>query len=320
MLEINALVHLWQRIGYSPRSWEEIQDDFDEETEEVIGGIFTPVKTATNSVFAGICIKNLPSDIDQTEVVEFLCFNGLPEEHIDDISVSDNGTFFVKNLSDDLSKALIEKLHRAEFCEKRLFCNGVIPLSPAKLSSDGVDKSCIKPAAEVPQSSTSIVGAAETISLAASTTIPTPAILETDSTCLSTTLLSPGKSSISDVENLVRRHSLSLKNRTSPENSLACQLSRASPRPDFQNTNRLVNELKERLSDFGSCISDSSDHENLPKEPFTKESSDTDKNGSHSSTEKNGKKKKKRKIKFSPEQRETFLKKSNLLSSQKNSI
>ena len=32
------IFNLWQRIGYSPRSWEEIQDDFDEEAKEVIGG------------------------------------------------------------------------------------------------------------------------------------------------------------------------------------------------------------------------------------------------------------------------------------------
>ena len=75
-------------------------------------------------------------------------------------------------------------------------------------------------------------------------------------------LLSP----ISDQTNqnvnsdFTRRHSLSLVNRIPPENSLAAEiLGTLTHRPDMNRTQTLMNELKECILHFGSCVSEQSE-------------------------------------------------------------
>ena len=63
------------------------------------------------------------------------------------------------------------------------------------------------------------------------------------------------------IDQLVRRHSLSLKNRTPPQNSLAADLLN-TPRENLEKTANIIGEIKsmtDRLSDFASCISSDSD-------------------------------------------------------------
>ena len=61
-------------------------------------------------------------------------------------------------------------------------------------------------------------------------------------------------------DQVVRRHSISLDNRTPPKGSVAAELL-STPRPDLSRAKLLVSELKESLSDFGSCVSNTSDDE-----------------------------------------------------------
>ena len=92
-------------------------------------------------------------------------------------------------------------------------------------------------------------------------------------------------------------------NRTPPKGSLAEDLlSTNSPRSDLQKTKSALNELKDltdRLSEFGSCWSNSeSAHSDIPHEEC------------NSSKEKK-KRKKKRKLQVTPD-KDSFLKKPNL--------
>ena len=112
-------------------------------------------------------------------------------------------------------------------------------------------------------------------------------------------------------EDVVRRHSISLTNRTPPRTSIAADIL-ASSKP-FQNTKLAVDELKdltEKLSDFNSCISDSEGSTSSKVEETDGEKSASWK----SMNEKKRYKKNKRKNSTTPN-KDQFLKKSVLESS-----
>ena len=109
---------------------------------------------------------------------------------------------------------------------------------------------------------------------------------------------------------VVRRHSLSLQNRTPPRGSLAADiLETGSPRSDLLRTKSMLNDIKymaEKLSDFGSCLSSSSSGgENSEVE-------NSEIGDFKNLNEKKRNKKKKRKLKLTPG-KGTFLKKPNLV-------
>ena len=118
-------------------------------------------------------------------------------------------------------------------------------------------------------------------------------------------LLFPDKTVQEDNILFTRRHSLSLLDRTPPPGSLAADIL-LTPRPDLSRTHLLVKELKEHLSDFGSCISESSESDDLKNE------SDAESLGSQSMNERKRLRKSKRKIKVTPG-KDYFLKKPNLV-------
>ena len=172
---------------------------------------------------------------------------------------------------------LLNTIHGKVSFGRRLYCNGIIPLTPQK--NDKVQEVSRIPklvASGVEKSLSKDNGTSDTLAL-------------------------------DSVENLVRRHSLSLKDRTPPKESLAAGLLN-SPQFNLQKTSSLIAEVKnmtERLSDFGSCVSS------------TDEVSDDNEFQSNSCTTLNEKKrlkKSKRKNRESPDKNQ-FLKKPNLTTS-----
>ena len=103
-------------------------------------------------------------------------------------------------------------------------------------------------------------------------------------------------------------------NRTPPKGSLAGEILAMTPRPDLNRTKSLVSELRDCLSDFGSCI-ESSDNDG-GNSVDNKETSDEahEEPGQLTLNEKKRMKKSKRKSRETPT-KEMFLKRPNLLQS-----
>ena len=67
--------------------------------------------------------------MDNGEIVEFLCRLGLSE---DEIIFKTNGLVTVKNLNTEESKFLIEKINGHKFFDRKMYCNGITPMTPEK--------------------------------------------------------------------------------------------------------------------------------------------------------------------------------------------
>ena len=239
--------------------------------------------------------------------------NGLHDEKKDSISFRANGVVTISDLDSTTSKVLIDAIHGKTNFGRKLYCNGVIPLTPEKPStSPGT------PAGDAPQGTVGPPGTSP--STATGTTATSPPIISTDLHVTAAIDPPPNKSpaflaAVQTFENLelpsnsdvVRIHSLSSINRTPPMDSIAAQiLGSLTPRPDLLRTKSMLSELRdltERLSDFGSCLSSSSD-ENSGEE-------NSEIGGFKTMNELKRIKKKKRKLKLTPG-KESFLKKPNL--------
>ena len=127
------IIGLWQRIGYTPKSGDISLEEGEDEVDQVVDS-FTPVKEPTRDEekYAGVTIRQLPKDVDHGEVMELLCQSGLPEEKKDDTIISHNGIVSIKNLDNKTCKDLIDAVHGKVNFGKKLFCNGLIPLTPEK--------------------------------------------------------------------------------------------------------------------------------------------------------------------------------------------
>ena len=128
------ILNLWQKIGYQPKDYQEIDVS---EVSEVVkvqeGGIFTPLKeTSETGNFTGVLIKGFSKDVDQGEIVELLVRAGLPESQTESIHFSSSGSIQIKDLDNTVCTTLITALHRTSFENKRIFCNGIIQLTPEK--------------------------------------------------------------------------------------------------------------------------------------------------------------------------------------------
>ena len=73
--------------------------------------------------------------------MELLVKSGLPETKRKCVNISSNGTALVMNLDNTESIALIEAIHGRKFFDKKLYCNGYIPLTPAKTELSTTDQS-----------------------------------------------------------------------------------------------------------------------------------------------------------------------------------
>ena len=196
-----------------------------------------------------------------------------------------------------------EKIHHG----KKLYCNGVVPLTPEKKNNDQADLSEESASIAVPSIALSTEGSSK------STQSNHPGVTKSSSYITAREAFEHLDDSLSQQpcgNTLARRHSISLNGRTPPRNSLASELlETTATRPDFQKTRSIVTEVKElsdRLSEFSSCVSnqDSSENDSQDEREII---------GSYLKTPtlEKRRKKNKRKLKVTPD-KEFFLKKPNL--------
>ena len=304
---------LWEKIGYCPGKVD-LNSEINEVHESQDGGHFTPVKSDVQdtSTFAGVSVKMFPRDTDHAEIIEFLINSGLSEDHKDKILIKPNGTVIVNNLLSTECQELIAAIHNKFNFGRRLYCNGIVPLTPAKPNPPPAVSSTSTPPLPTTVTPTTTT-AVTTTDTTTSTSQDQPKIVPSLLSPLSPT--SPeqqfenfGPQSIipetpdvgymqqlSDLE-LVRRHSLSL--RSPPAGSLAGDiLGTTDPAQHYTKARNILSNLKEmteRFSDFGSCHSDSSSGE--------------DDTGGYT---KQGRNKRKQRKSITPD-RDFFLKKPNL--------
>ena len=351
------ILNLWREIGYNPKQGqlnhdmnvddEEVEAEKAEAEEIETVKEFTPVKipAVESEKFSGVRISRFPKGLDDGEIIAMICRCGLAENKKDNIVIKAGGFVTVKNITTEESNALIDAIHGQRFFERKLFCNGIVPLTPDKqgppspaayistatgLTSRGVPTSTSKarpltsdeqgpPAPAVCVSvatSASSTGSVPTMSTVARPSSPgnTPestAAVTVDSsspfpaaaaggsdenaaaplltTSSSTSVAAhgppasgtPGRPSLSrsvtatgspltswrsadpnvfsdfkDNYNLVRRHSISLINRTPPHQSIAAEILGSCKSTTRDKARLLVNEITDCLSEFNSCVSD----------------------------------------------------------------
>ena len=319
------IMGLWQRIGYSPGVLEvaAVYDDHGEVGEHVegqanpqTGGKFTPTKVVSEPErFSGVSVKQFPRDTDAGDIMEFLLMSGLPETHKESVLIKSNGAVTIKNLDNAVCRKLIENIHNKKHFNRRLFCNGIIPLTPVKpatsaeIAAPATDHSspARSPPANDSQSTANLISQGNTSSTLI-TSASVPIYTHTVASPASAGSVSPTTSLVhfgdqfedlqaSNIE-FTRRHSLSL--RSPPPGSVARDILYSAPStaPSLLKTRNILSEIKlmsEQLSDFGSCVSSLSS---------SSEGEDD--------SEKNKKKNKnKRKSSKSPPERTYFLKKLN---------
>ena len=343
---------LWRTIGYTPSKehlglgLDEVEDEIEEEE-----GIFSPVKAPVvdRDKLAGVTISRFPKGVDNGEIVEFLCRLGLSEDKKDNIVIKSSGIVTVTNLNTEESKILIENINGQRFFDRKIYCNGIIPLTPEKQEINESDEASLVPPASSPAAplAVAIPGSTtdSTSSLTPAAPLAAPIPGSTIESTSSSTPASPPASSTSTPgsqvptptgtspapvsaisasetwntgrsdlfthfpsnEDLVRRHSVSLCNRTPPSSSIAAQI--LSSEQTLSLTKLAVKELKvmsDQLSDFNSCVSElssegsgeSADEKSL-RSPWT------------TMNEKKRKKRNKRKNSLTPN-KEEFMKKQNL--------
>ena len=128
------IYQLWDKIGYRPAEVELNSDINEDHANQNVGQQFTPVKGPEehNDKFAGVCVKQFPKDTDHGEIVEFLINSGLAETHKESIMIKTNGTVMINNLQSSECQVLITAIHNKTSFGRRLYCNGIIPLTPDK--------------------------------------------------------------------------------------------------------------------------------------------------------------------------------------------
>ena len=302
------ILDLWKKIGYFPENLQLGEEDSNPDLEEdptvqqQTGGAFTPVKDFTyTDKFSGVSIKQFPKEVDKGEIIEFIIKAGLPESKADNITVNDRGTAVVRGLDNSECLDLIAAIHRNRHFERKLFCNGVVALTQEKV--DNVDHS----------KTTSSVSATEEV-------LPSP---DPGSPFHVTKNLLPvidiGSSNIeyshsesfSLVPQLVRRHSISILDRSPPPNSIAAQLLASSNLTKISSKALLsdIADIRSSLSDFNSCIESGGETSNDSEDGVTdlgKENLQLPK----SMNDQKRLKKRKRKLVLTPG-KEDFLKKPN---------
>ena len=223
----------------------------------------------------------------------------------------------IENLTRSSCLSIIEGVHGEVYSGRTLYCSGIIPFSPDK-DSDCQEKNSTSastssqhvdlPGNDIAQlSSTQLVQKTNNESCGIS--VDVPPVKSTSFTEAKETFenISLAKSKIfleqPSVNTLVRRHSISLMNRTPPKNSLSAELLATQQiRPQLLKTRDDLKDLSDRVSEFSSCMSsqdnstDDSDHGQQVKD------------GLKTLNDKKRYKKNKRKLKITPD-KDSFLKK-----------
>ena len=128
------ILKLWNDIGYLPGDVEmaSIYDDHGDSSEQT-GGTFTPIKPLTNAEkYSGVSIQQFPKETDSGEIMELLVNSGLPEANKESVLIRPNGLVSINNIENKTCLDLITNIHSKKFFGRKLFCNGVIPLTPEK--------------------------------------------------------------------------------------------------------------------------------------------------------------------------------------------
>ena len=297
----NYILELWKQIGYSPRNEQEEDDAITdaEENNVTVGEGFTPLKVVSDpEKFTGVRIKNIPKDTDHGRIAEFIVLSGLPEDKRENITIDSNGSTTIKGLDNQECLTLISNIHWKKSFDRKLYCNGYIQLTPEKeapqpsptaatitpslssSNSPGGMKNihpCSPARKLLSQSSfqqveNEISGsneATENLPVAAHTAKSIPEFQGSPTSSPPDWSTSNLDWSEENDEALVRRYSLSLTDRTPPENSLAAdilgaQLHNASQVhqqhvqqvPLIKNSlMSSIKDIQEALSDFKSCNS-----------------------------------------------------------------
>ena len=136
-VEFNVYIQkLWEKIGYIPA---EVELDADINTMHASqeSDQFTPVKHSAqdHTKFTGVRISSFPKDADNGQIFEFLINSGLSESHKENISVKYNGSVLVDNLPSQECQTLISAIHNKHGFGRKLYCNGMIPLTSDKLDN-----------------------------------------------------------------------------------------------------------------------------------------------------------------------------------------
>ena len=208
--------------------------------------------------------------------------SGLPENKKNDVIIKGNGSVSVINLTPQDCAALIDSIHSWTHFGKKLYCNGYIPLTPEKIAnpgqetptSQGLEQTSSTPQELSPQTPADIGTQIDNITIEKSPVQPvnTPTLgalaLPAQSVpkviCSSPRLppdLGFSKFDWSEEtdDKVVRRHSISLMNRTPPKHSLAADIHGS---PHHQANNRgsksimsSIKDIQDAISDFNSCQS-----------------------------------------------------------------
>ena len=312
------IINLWKEIGYVPGDVElaAVYDDHGDQeppVTEKLGGNFTPVKQVSLSdSFGGVSIRQFPKDTDPGDIMDFLVTSGLPETLKDNVVSKPNGTVIIKNLENEVCLVLIENIHAKRNFGRKLYCDGIIPLTPEKVDTPSAESMIVSP---VPVSTSPSNPAPTASTDTAQVNDPAQVSLVFSSPGHLTPIMSPAASDVTSMlnydyqmrlldEDLVRRHSLSL--RSPPHGSLASDIlsaSLTSTAPLERSKNLLANlkELSDQLSEFWSA------------KEFTSDEDSTMENSFASSNVGHKKKKKKRKHSGTPPSKEYFLKKANIV-------
>ena len=164
-------------------------------------------------------------------------------------------------MNDEESKSLISSIHGKKFLDRKLFCNGIVPLTPEKPPIPAnIEEPLGVPIPAPPAIAQGTATDPKVPPLPA--TEDSPSDLESNfEPCVNPELLLPFNDN--DTDSVVRRYSLSLSNRTPPKGSLEADLlGTLTPGTAVSRTKFMVNEVKDltdQLSDFYSCVSELSE-------------------------------------------------------------
>ena len=201
--------------------------------------------------------------------MDFLVNSGLPENLKDSVEIKSNGSVAISNLGNEECLQLVKNIHNQFHFGKRLFCNGFIPLTPEK-ETVAVTKTPEKEAeavSETPEKEDEAVAENHTPANTRSQESPASGFQVVSGTLSDSASSLPGillpEAEESSVSALVRRYSLSL-----PAQPPSCSFA-----ADIMNTNKSllsdIKDIKDQLSDFGSCVSEQSDSSSDESERYT---------------------------------------------------
>ena len=178
-------------IGYNP-SQVELDPTINDEHVSQEGGQFTPVKgpVQDSAVFAGVSVRTFPRETDHEEIVEFLIFSGLSEDHKDSISLKPNSSVIVEKLLSHECAALIEAIHnKSSF---GLYCNSIDPRTLDKTGHPSDTPASSSPGLSTVTTATSkSVSLTDGPSMSPQTTTATPAKTTTTTSLSQTPIMVP---------------------------------------------------------------------------------------------------------------------------------